>query len=98
MSAPTADPETRSGDDIASTDRYPRGARVWVHCAGSWRPGIVLGSSEKAASVRYRPTEARGTAVDTVLAHKIVPRHEADPYVDELTSGQADPYGIPGRE
>jgi hypothetical protein len=43
---------------------------------------VVLGSSEKAASVRYRPTDGRGTAVDTVLAHKLVPRDDDDPYVD----------------
>ena len=47
-----------------------------------FRPGVVLGSSDKAASVRYRPTEGRGTAVDTVLPHKIVPRDDDDPDVD----------------
>ena len=81
MSAPAVDPATLPTDG-ARSDPFPCGARVWVFCSGSWRPGVVLGSSEKAASVRYRPTDGRGTAVDTVLAHKLVARDDDDPYVD----------------
>jgi hypothetical protein len=97
MSAPIVDPATLPNHDGTRPDHYPRGTRVWVFCSGSWRPGIVLGSSEKAASVRYRPTDGRGTAVDTVLAHKLVLRDDDDPYVDALTNGQADLDGIPRR-
>ena len=97
MSTPTVDPATRFNADVTRPDQYPRGARVWVFCSGSWRPGVVLGSSDKAASVRYRPTEGRGTAVDTVLAHKLVTRDEDDPYVDRLIPGQTHPDGIPRR-
>lgn len=95
MSAPTVDPATRAHADVTRPDQYPRGTRVWVHCSGSWRPGIVLGASDKAASVRYRPTEGRGTAVDTVMAHKLVPRDDDDPFVDRLGADQSD--GIPRR-
>jgi hypothetical protein len=95
MSAPAVDPAARPADDIVRPDQYPRGARVWVFSAGSWRPGVVLSSSTKAASVRYRPTDSRGTAVDTVLPDKLAPRHEVDPYVDESLSGQVDLDGIP---
>lgn len=95
MSAPTADPATRAQADVTRPDQYPRGMRVWVYCSGAWRPGIVLGASDKAASVRYRPTEGRGTAVDTVMAHKLVPREDDDPFVDRLGVDQAD--GIPRR-
>lgn len=94
MSAPSVTPAALPSNDATRPDQYPRGARVWVFCAGSWRPGVVLGSSEKAASVRYRPTEGRGTAVDTVLAHKIVPRDDEDPYVDKPMPGLADLDGI----
>jgi len=97
MSAPTIDPATRPLDDIVRPDQYPRGARVWVFSAGSWRPGVVLSASAKAASVRYRPTEGRGTAVDTVLPHKLVPRDEDDPYVDTSIAGEVDLDGIPAR-
>jgi hypothetical protein len=97
MSLPTVDPAMRPNGDVTRPDHYPRGTKVWVFCAGSWRPGIVLGSSDKAASVRYRPTEGRGTAVDTVLAHKLVSRDDDDPYVDRSISGENDADGIPRR-
>lgn len=97
MSAPTVDPSTPPRDDVTHSGHYPPGSRVWVFCAGSWRPGVVLGSSEKAASVRYRPTEGRGTAVDTLMAHKIVPRDDDDPFVDLQIPGQTDVDGIPRR-
>jgi hypothetical protein len=94
MSAPTIDPTTRASDEITRPDQYPRGARVWVYSSGAWRPGVVLNSSAKAASVRYRPTEGRGTAVDTVLPHKIVLREDDDPYVDKPMIIQADIDGL----
>jgi hypothetical protein len=97
MSAPTAPPGLRPGVEATRPDQYPRGTRVWVYCSGSWRPGIVLGSSDKAASVRYRPTEGRGTAVDTVMAHKIAPRDDDDPYVDQIAPGLSDSDRIPRR-
>jgi hypothetical protein len=82
MSAPTIDPTTRVADEIICPDQYSCGARVWVHAAGAWRPGVILSSSATAASVRYRPTDGRGTAVDTVRPHKIAPRDEDDPHLD----------------
>jgi hypothetical protein len=78
MSAPTLDPATRPLDDVTRLDQYPLGARVWVFSAGSWRPGVVLSATAKAASVRYRPADGWGTAVDTVLPDKLVARDEDD--------------------
>jgi hypothetical protein len=97
MSASTVDPAPRPSGDVNRPTQYPPGARVWVLCAGSWRPGVVLGSSDKAASVRYRPTEGRGTAVDTVMAHKIAPRDDDDPFVDRPLLGQTNVDGFPRR-
>lgn len=90
MSAPSIDPTTRASDEITRPDQYARGARVWVYSSGAWRPGVVLSSSAKAASVRYRPTDGRGTAVDTVLPHKIAPRDDDDPYMDRPILIQAN--------
>jgi hypothetical protein len=90
MSTPTLDPANRPVNEISNPDQYARGARVWVFSSGSWRPGIVLGSSSKAVIVRYRPTESRGTAVDTVLAHNLARRDDIDADVDQLP-GQTDP-------
>jgi len=91
MSAPTLDPTTPPTDHVTRPDQYQGGARVWVFCAGSWRPGVVLGSSVTAASVRYRPTNGNGTAVDTVLAQNIVPRHDDDLHLDGSIPGHSDP-------
>ena len=49
------------------------------------------GGLRQAAIVRYRPTESRGTAVDTVMATNLAPRTDADP-VDEFA--QPEPDGL----
>jgi hypothetical protein len=90
MSVPTADPATRRSPDTRNPDHYGPGQQVWVYCSGSWRPGIVLASSALAATVRYRPAEGRGTAVDTVTGLNLAAREEADPYVDQLIPSQPD--------
>jgi hypothetical protein len=94
MSAPTVDPAHRSHGDVTGSDQYARGAKVWVFRSGSWRPGVVLSSSPKAVIVRYRPTDSRGTGVDTVMADNLAQREEIDPYVDHLAGGRADPDGL----
>ena len=90
MSAPTLGPTyTLSG--AAPADGYNPGARVWVHRAGSWRPGIVLHSSSKAVTVRYRPAEGRGTGVDTVTGDSLAMRIDDDPFLDQPTVLQRRP-------
>jgi hypothetical protein len=67
---------------MIAPDGLGPGDRVWVRRAGSWRPGIVMYCSTKAATVRYRPTEARGTGVDTVTAVNLAARDDDDPFLD----------------
>jgi hypothetical protein len=43
----------------------------------------VLHSSPKAVTVRYRPAEGRGTAVDTVTGFSLVARDDSDPLLDQ---------------
>ncbi|GAB1646843.1 hypothetical protein KRMM14A1259_72660 [Krasilnikovia sp. MM14-A1259] len=75
---PTIHPDNR--DDVPPADSYGQGARVWVHRGGSlWRPGRIDSATPMAAMVTYRPTEHRGTAVDTVTAAHLAPRTEDDP-------------------
>jgi len=82
MSAPTLDPQCRSVT-VTPPDGYDPGERVWIHRAGSWRPGVVLHSSPNAVTVRYRPAEGRGTGVDTVSGGDfLVAREEEDPFLD----------------
>jgi hypothetical protein len=59
------------------------GQRVWVHRAGTWRPGIVLSWSSKAATVRYRMGDGPGTGVDTVTFASLGARDEHDVCDDE---------------
>ncbi|PZG21835.1 hypothetical protein C1I95_06650 [Micromonospora craterilacus] len=66
-------------------DGFCPGDRVWVHRGTSWRPGVILQSSPEAATVRYRPAEARGTGVDTVIASSLTARDDHDPLLDRTT-------------
>jgi hypothetical protein len=78
MPAPTTDPNSRT--DVPPADSYGPGARIWVHRGGTvWRPGCVESATPIAATVTYRPTEHRGTMVDTVTAVHLAPRTEDDP-------------------
>jgi hypothetical protein len=93
MSAPTIDPQHLALSAGAPPDGYRPGERVWVHRAGSWRPGIVLSSSPKAVTVRYRPAESRGTGVDTVTGASIASRDEDDGFLDRLAA-DGPPSGL----
>lgn len=95
MSAPTASPTDLHAADLLSPEEYAPGTGVWVFCGGTWRPGIVIGSSPQAASVRYRPTESRGTAVDTVMARNLAKRTDSDA-VDEFA--RVAPDGLHRRQ
>jgi len=81
MSAPTLDPNF-SLTVAPVSDGFGPGERVWVHRSGTWRPGIVLHSSSQAVTVRYRPSEGRGTGVDTVTAQSLAMRTDDDPFLD----------------
>lgn len=82
MPVPTLDPQCRSVS-VAPPEAYDPGERVWIHRAGSWRPGVVLQASRDAVTVRYRPAEGRGTGVDTVSGGDfLLARDDEDPYLD----------------
>jgi hypothetical protein len=92
VSAPNLDPNHHTLAGTPPPGGYRAGKRVWVHRSGSWRPGIVLHSSHKAVTVRYRPAEGRGTGVDTVTVHSLAIRDDDDPFLDQATvDGPASP-------
>lgn len=82
MPAPTIEPTRFAAPDALTADQLNPGEPIWVYRAGSWRPGVVLCVSPRAVMVRYRPTDAGGTAVDTVNLAVLALRGEPDPYVD----------------
>src|SRR2546423_485132 len=45
---------------------------------------VVEAASTRAATVPYRPNDNRGTGVDTVTAHYLLARADADPLLDKL--------------
>jgi hypothetical protein len=69
--APDTDPDRRDPRAVADVAAYVPHAPVWVwaYRCGSWRPGIILQASARAAMVRYRPAQGRGTTVDTAAAY-----------------------------
>ncbi|MEJ3741690.1 hypothetical protein WEI85_00110 [Actinomycetes bacterium KLBMP 9797] len=83
MPTPTVGPDGRDPNTVASLAAYPPTTPVWVYRSGSWRPGIVLQASARAAMVRYRPTEQQGTAVDTVTAVHLAHREDPDRFLDQ---------------
>ena len=95
MSAPTLDPGHNAMTMTSPPDGFRPGDRVWVHRAGSWRPGTVLHSTAKAATVRYRPAAGRGTGVDTVTANSLALRDDDDPFLDRPMGFNPPPR--PGR-
>jgi len=82
MPIPTLEPPYAFVGGNAS-DEYQPGQPVWVHSGGSWRPGVVLHCSDKAVTVRYRPSDGPGTGADTVSGHVLAPRAEVDPMLDQ---------------
>jgi hypothetical protein len=82
MPAPTIDPEQRNPNDVAPTDSYHPTDRVWIYRGGQWRSGVVETVSTRAATVTYRPSEARGTGVDTLTARYLLARNDEDPVLD----------------
>jgi hypothetical protein len=82
MSAPTIDPARRDPADVAPTDSYRPADPVWVYKSGVWHAGVVEVASPRAATVTYRPTDARGTGVDTLTAPYLLSRFDVDPLLD----------------
>ncbi|MFB9238624.1 hypothetical protein ACFFWC_24375 [Plantactinospora siamensis] len=82
MSVPTLEPAQRDTVNLPPTDSYRPADRVWVHRGSAWCAGVVESCSTRAATVRYRPTTSRGTAVDTVTALYLARRAERDPVLD----------------
>jgi hypothetical protein len=75
--APDLPPDDRDPESVAPAASYRSGDRVWVHRHGTWRPGIIEGSSATAILVRYVLGEGRGTGVDTISASQVAARHAA---------------------
>ncbi|MEV4202135.1 hypothetical protein [Micromonospora globbae] len=90
MSAPPLRPQDHPTTSPASAQEFGVGDRVWVRRDDSWRPGVILCSSRSAATLRYRPAETVGTAVDTVTSHSLRPRHDEDPYLDDVPPADPD--------
>jgi len=84
MPTPTVHPEQRNPAEVAPTDSYRPTDPVWVYRGGVWRAGVVEAASTRAATVTYRPNDNRGTGVDTVTAHYLLKRADADPLLDKL--------------
>jgi hypothetical protein len=88
----SVDPIDRPAAEVAAADTYHSGDLVWVHRTGHWRPGRVLQASARAVMVRYRPTDQRGTGVDTVTAEYLAARVENDRLLDGPTDGTSDAW------
>lgn len=86
MPAPDTDPDGRDPDTIEGLSGYRPATRVWVYRGGSWRPGIVVQISTRAAMVQYRQSEGVGTSVDTVTAIHLAHREEPDGFLDRPSS------------
>lgn len=84
MPAPTTEPSRYAPPPTVTADDLEADQPIWVYRNGSWRPGIVLNASARAALVRYRPTDSRGTAVDTVDPTMLARRNDPDPLVDAV--------------
>jgi hypothetical protein len=82
VAAPTIDPDHRDPTDVAPTDSYRPTDPVWVFRGGAWRAGVIEAASPVAATVTYRPTDQRGTGVDTLTARYLLARGEVDPLLD----------------
>jgi hypothetical protein len=82
MPVPDLDPDQRDATDVAPTDSYQPADPVWVHRGGTWRAGVVEAASPRAATVTYRPTNAPGTAVDTLTARYLAARTDTDSQLD----------------
>jgi hypothetical protein len=71
-------------------DGYPAGAPVWIRRDGAWRPGRIITATAAAATVRYRPTEHHGTAVDTVTVAHLAERTTCDIIDDPQPAATAE--------
>lgn len=87
MPVPTFDPDQRDPSEVTATNNYRPHDPVWVYRLGAWRSGVVDGASTRAAIVTYRPSDTRGTGVDTVMARDIVARTDVDPHLDRARIG-----------
>jgi hypothetical protein len=90
-SMPTMAPARRDPAAVARPLDLEEGARVWIYRSSQWRPGRVLASSLQAALVRYRPSDSRGTLVDTAVPADLAPRTEVDPPLDSSSASHEGP-------
>lgn len=82
MSAPQVPPPPqRDPAEVAPADSYRPSDPVWVYRNG-WRAGVIEAASSRAVMVTYRPTNHRGTGVDTFTASYVHARADVDPALD----------------
>ncbi len=83
MPAPRINPARRSPDEIAATDSYQPGDRVWVYRERAWQAGIVSDTSPESAVV-IRGGQ-RGVQEETVTAPQLMVRDDEYVYLDTVT-------------
>lgn len=88
MPTPSVHPHHRDPAAVAPADSYQHADPVWVYRADSWRAGVVEAASPQAVTVTYRPSDSRGTGVDTLTAAYLVPREDTDPLLDQTAAGE----------
>lgn len=86
MAAPTVPPPHRNPADVAPADSYRPADPVWVYRDG-WHAGVIEAASPRAVMATYRPTEHRGTGVDTFTAPYVRARADLDPSLDRQLAG-----------
>jgi hypothetical protein len=77
--APSIDPNDLDPAEIAPADSYRPADPVWVYRAGAWHAGLVVATSNRTATVTYRPAHGPDTVIDTLGAPYLFPRADRDP-------------------
>ncbi len=91
---PDITPQARHPAGVVATENYLPDDPVWVYHEGAWRPGIIVTSSARAATISFRLVDGAATAVDTVPAPYVLARFEPDPLLDRglaVPAGQSRP-------
>jgi hypothetical protein len=83
MPAPRINPARRACAEIAATDSYQPGDRVWVYREGKWQAGIIADISSDTAAVICGGDD--GVAEETMTARHLMVRDDVYLYLDTVT-------------
>lgn len=83
MPTPRINPARRAAAEIAATDSYQPGDRVWVYRERSWQAGIISDISADAAVVICGGD--RGVSEETMTARELMRRDDVYTYIDTVT-------------